>query len=127
MRRARSPPRARNFFNLDEFVGLRLPAAIPPNLWKHLLAPLQVPPAQVRLLQGDAGDLAAECRVYDGALKAAGGLDLALLGPGTNGHIAFNEPGDDWNAATHVVTLAPHAPGPAPYSSPARRRSRPRD
>jgi glucosamine-6-phosphate deaminase len=97
------------FFNLDEFVGL------PPQdsrsysayLWKHLLAPLHVPPAQVRLLQGNAGDLAAECRVYDGALKAAGGLDLAILGLGTNGHIAFNEPGDDWNAATHVVTLAP--------------------
>ena len=56
---------AARFFNLDEFVGLRPqdPRSYSAYLWKHLLAPLHVPPAQVRLLQGNAGDLAAECRV----------------------------------------------------------------
>ena len=96
------------FFNLDEFVGL--PSADPRGyssyLWKHVLGPLTVSRSQVRLLRGDAEDLADECRAYDAALAAAGGLDLAILGLGTNGHIAFNEPGDDWSAETHVVTLA---------------------
>jgi 6-phosphogluconolactonase/glucosamine-6-phosphate isomerase/deaminase len=56
---------AARFFNLDEFVGLRPqdPRSYSAYLWKHLLASLHVPPAQVRLLQGNAGDLAAECRV----------------------------------------------------------------
>ena len=99
---------AARFFNLDEFVGLRPqdPRSYSAYLWKHLLAPLHVPPAQIRLLQGDAGDLAAECRVYDAALATAGGLDLAILGLGTNGH-SPSTTWDDWNAATHVVTLAP--------------------
>jgi glucosamine-6-phosphate deaminase len=99
---------AARFFNLDEFVGLAPedPRSYSAYLWKHILGPLQVPAARVRLLRGDARDLAAECRAYDDAIAAAGGLDLAILGLGTNGHIAFNEPGDDWAAGTHVVTLA---------------------
>lgn len=100
---------AARFFNLDEFAGL--PPADPRSysayLWKHILGPLQAPAAQVRLLRGDAPDLEAECRAYDAAIAAAGGLGLAILGLGTNGHIAFNEPGDDWAAGTHLVTLAP--------------------
>ncbi len=96
------------FFNLDEFAGL--PASDPRSyaayLWKHLLGPIAAPQAHVRLLRGDAPDLLAECRAYDTALAAAGGIDLAILGLGTNGHVAFNEPGDSWELATHVVTLA---------------------
>jgi glucosamine-6-phosphate deaminase len=96
------------FFNLDEFVGLPAedPRSYSAYLWKHVLGPLEVPAARVHLLRGDAADLAAECRAYDEAIAAVGGLDIAILGLGTNGHIAFNEPGDDWAAATHVVTLA---------------------
>jgi len=44
---------------------------------------------------------------YDDALDLAGGLDLAIVGVGRNGHVGFNEPGDDPIARTHVVTLAP--------------------
>jgi len=44
-------------------------------------------------------------RDYDLALDAVGGLDLAIIGVGRNGHVGFNEPGDDVNARTHVVTL----------------------
>lgn len=43
---------------------------------------------------------------YDGALDVAGGLDLAIVGVGRNGHVGFNEPGADPSARTHVVTLA---------------------
>jgi glucosamine-6-phosphate deaminase len=55
---------------------------------------------------------------YDAALDDAGGLDLAVVGVGANGHVGFNEPGDDPAARTHVVTLTrdtldanfPHSP-----------------
>jgi glucosamine-6-phosphate deaminase len=59
------------------------------------------------LLRGDAPDLAAECRACDAVLAQAGGLDLAILGLGANGHIAFNEPGSPWDAPTWVAELTP--------------------
>lgn len=101
-----SCPQAR-FFNLDEFVGLSPedPRSYGAFLWQHVFRPLNVAPGQVRLLRGTAPDLAAECRRFDQAIAQAGGLDLAILGLGSNGHIAFNEPGSDWNAATREVVL----------------------
>lgn len=42
---------------------------------------------------------------YDRALDQAHGIDLAVIGVGRNGHVGFNEPGDDLDARTHVVTL----------------------
>jgi glucosamine-6-phosphate deaminase len=96
-------------FNLDEYCGL--PAADPRTyaafLYQHLIAPLELPQAQVRLLRGDAADLEAECRDYDAAIDACGGIDLCVLGLGTNGHIAFNEPGSAWDRRTHIVPLSP--------------------
>jgi glucosamine-6-phosphate deaminase len=62
-------------------------------------------------LQGDAVGIEAECRDYEVAIAAAGGLDLAILGLGTNGHIGFNEPGSDWSAQTHVVSLSAETRG----------------
>jgi glucosamine-6-phosphate deaminase len=96
------------WFNLDEYVGL---AAEDPLSYAHLLRVnlferLKVPDTNVRLLRGDAPDLQAECREYDRAIALAGGLDLAVLGLGANGHIAFNEPGSSWSDATHVVELS---------------------
>jgi glucosamine-6-phosphate deaminase len=95
-------------FNLDEYCGL--PSADPHSfaayLHQRLIDPLRLAPAQVRLLRGDAADLAAECRDYDAALAACGGLDLGVLGLGTNGHIAFNEPGSSWDERTRVVQLS---------------------
>ena len=44
-------------------------------------------------------------RGYDAAIDLVGGLDLAVIGVGRNGHVGFNEPGDDPNARTHIVTL----------------------
>jgi len=65
-----------------------------------------VPEEHIRLLRGDAVGIDAECRDFDAAIAAAGGLDLAILGLGTNGHIGFNEPGSDWSARAHVVSLS---------------------
>jgi glucosamine-6-phosphate deaminase len=96
-------------FDLDEYLGVaaadqRSYAAF---LQRHLIAPLELDPARVRLLRGDAADPAIECREYEAALRAAGGIDLCILGLGANGHIAFNEPGSSWDEHTHVVALTP--------------------
>ncbi len=95
-------------FNLDEYLGLgpRDPRSYAAFLERHLIRPLALEPGQMRLLRGDAVDPAAECRDYDAAIRAAGGIDLCVLGLGANGHIAFNEPGSAWDAHTHVVRLA---------------------
>lgn len=94
-------------FNLDEYLGLGLEDAhsYAAFLERHLVLPLALPPTRVRLLRGDAAEAAAECRDYDAALRAAGGIDLCVLGLGGNGHIAFNEPGSAWDSGTHVVAL----------------------
>jgi glucosamine-6-phosphate deaminase len=96
------------FFNLDDYVGLTAhhPLSYARFLRERLLTPAGVPEAHIRLLRGDAVDLAAECGDYEGAIAAAGGLDLAILGLGPNGHIAFNEPGGSWSSRTHVVSLS---------------------
>jgi len=96
------------FFNLDEFIGKSKddPRSYGAFLWQHLFRPLAIEPAQVRLLRGDAPDLLAECRQFDQAIEAAGGLDLAILGLGANGHVAFNEPGSNWDSMTREVVLA---------------------
>ena len=95
-------------FNLDEFVGVtRFDShSYAAFLERHLIAPLQLDAAQVRLLQGDAADLQAECQAFDLAIKQCGGLDLCLLGLGMNGHIGFNEPGSEWDTRTHLVPLS---------------------
>jgi glucosamine-6-phosphate deaminase len=99
--------RRARYFNLDEYVG------VPPEdahsfaafLRRHFIDRAGLDPAQVRLLRGDASDINAEAAAHDAAVAALGGLDLAILGLGGNGHIAFNEPGADWNSGTHVVPL----------------------
>jgi glucosamine-6-phosphate deaminase len=95
-------------FNLDEYCGL--PHSDPHSyawfLHQHLVAPAGLAPAQVRLLQGDAADIEAECHAYDAAISECGGVDLCVLGLGVNGHVAFNEPGSRWDLRTHVVHLS---------------------
>jgi glucosamine-6-phosphate deaminase len=96
------------FFNLDDYLGLGAdhPLSYARFLREHFLMPAGVPEEHIRLLRGDAAGIEAECRDYEAAIAAAGGLDLAILGLGTNGHIGFNEPGSDWSAQTHVVSLS---------------------
>lgn len=99
--------RTARYFNLDEFEGKgpQNEGSYAAFLFRHVFGPLGVPTSHVRLLKGDAADLDAECRAYEAAIAAAGGLDMAILGLGRNGHIAFNEPGDDWDLGTHRVAL----------------------
>jgi glucosamine-6-phosphate deaminase len=78
-------------FHMDEYVGLARDDehAFGPWLDRHIFD--VVHPGRVEKLDPTTKDPAAECRRY-GALLADGGLDLALVGIGENGHVAFNDP-----------------------------------
>ncbi|MEN9388569.1 MAG: hypothetical protein RLZZ255_1545, partial [Cyanobacteriota bacterium] len=81
-------------FNLDEYVGLAQdhPQSFAAFMQRQLAGPLQLPGGCLQIPDGRAADPAAEARRYGAAVMAAGGLDLQLLGLGSNGHVGFNEP-----------------------------------
>ena len=95
------------FFNLDELVGLRGddPKSFRRFLRTHLLDGLRATEGRIRLLDGSVKDLEAEADAYEAAIKAAGGIDLQILGLGRNGHIGFNEPGSSLGSRTRPKTL----------------------
>ena len=66
---------------------------------------VSIDPRHIGFLNGAAADLRAECRRYEDAIEAAGGIDLQILGIGANGHIGFNEPADGLCATTHIAEL----------------------
>ena len=94
-------------FNLDEFLGVAPddPGSYRTFMQHHLFSRINMPPDRIHFLNGAAQDAAAECRRYEEAIEAAGGIDLQLLGIGTNGHIGFNEPARELQPRTHRVTL----------------------
>lgn len=98
--------RARAFM-LDEYVGL--PADHPERyrtvIERELVARVDLDPALVLGPDGLADDLAAACAGYERAIADAGGVDLQLLGIGTDGHVAFNEPGSSLASRTRIKTL----------------------
>ena len=95
-------------FNLDEFAGVAPshPGSFRQYMEKHLFQDVNLAPERIHFLDGAAPDLDAECHRYEAQIVAAGGLDLQILGIGANGHIGFNEPGDELVSRTHRVTLA---------------------
>jgi glucosamine-6-phosphate deaminase len=96
-------------FNLDEFAGLGAshPGSFRQFMQRHLFNGVNVSSSRVHFLNGAAADLEAECNRYESAIRAAGGIDLQILGIGGNGHIGFNEPGDALFVRTHRVALLP--------------------
>ena len=72
------------------------------NFFKHI----DIDPANAHVLNGNAADLAAECRDYERRISEAGGIELFVGGIGPDGHIAFNEPGSSLVSRTRVKTLA---------------------
>lgn len=92
-------------FTLDEVVGLPSdhPATFATFLRREAIEPLGV--RAFDHLRSDAPDPAAECARYASAIAAAGGIDLAVLGLGRNGHLGYNEPGTPFDAGCHVVPL----------------------
>jgi len=94
-------------FQLDSYLGLGPDDDRSLYRWmrESFLDPLGIPAARVTRLPGDAADPEAACRAYDRAVAEAGGIDLAILGLGPNGHLGFNEPPVEADGPTRVVTL----------------------
>jgi glucosamine-6-phosphate deaminase len=94
-------------FNLDEFLGIppHHPGSYRTFMEQHLFSRVNLAPANINVLNGAAPDPDAECLRYERAIEDAGGIDLQLLGIGTNGHIGFNEPARELVGPTHRVTL----------------------
>ena len=73
---------------------------------QHLFSHVDIDPKNTFIPNGRAPDLKVECERYERLLKNADGLGLTFLGLGSNGHIAFNEPGTPFDSRTHVVALS---------------------
>lgn len=94
-------------FNLDEFEGLSGsdPHSYRAFMQRHLFDAVNLPSRRIHFLNGRAPDARVECARYERAIRRAGGIDLQVLGLGSNGHIGFNEPGSSLISATHRTRL----------------------
>ncbi|MEV0601096.1 glucosamine-6-phosphate deaminase [Streptomyces sp. NPDC050315] len=92
---------------LDEYVGLPTghPESYRSVVLREVVAPLGLGADSFMGPDGAAEDLQAACDAYDRALAEAGGVDLQLLGIGTDGHIGFNEPCSSLASRTRIKTL----------------------
>jgi glucosamine-6-phosphate deaminase len=94
-------------FALDEYVGI--PADHPESyaavIHREVTEPLHLDPSRVQVPDGRAEDLEAAGERYEEAIRAAGGVDLQILGIGANGHVGFNEPTSSFASRTRIKTL----------------------
>jgi glucosamine-6-phosphate deaminase len=94
-------------FALDEYLGL--PPGHPESyravITREVVGPLGLNPALVRVPGDDGGPISTAGARYEEAIRAAGGVDLQILGIGRTGHIGFNEPGSSLASRTRVKTL----------------------
>ena len=94
-------------FALDEYVGLdpAHPESYRSVLTREVVEPLGLDPARVLVPNGSLDGIEHAGDDYERVLAEAGGVDLQILGIGTDGHIGFNEPGSSFASATRVKTL----------------------
>ncbi|WP_254786900.1 glucosamine-6-phosphate deaminase [Curtobacterium sp. MCBA15_001] len=96
-------------FALDEYVGIPLdhPESYASVIARDVVGPLGFDASRVRVPDGRATDIEFAAKEYDAAIRAAGGIDVQILGIGANGHIGFNEPTSSFASRTRIKTLAP--------------------
>jgi len=96
-------------FNLDEYVGLppEHPASYHAFMREHFFSKVNVRPERIHIPDGQAKHIPAFCRGYEEAIRTAGGIDLQVLGIGSDGHIGFNEPSSSLASRTRIKTLTP--------------------
>ena len=96
-------------WNLDEYYGL--PGTHDQSyryfMNENLFKLIDIKLANTHVLNGLAKDPAKECEAYEAQIKKAGGIDIQVLGIGSDGHIAFNEPGTSLKSRTSIVYLTP--------------------
>lgn len=95
-------------FNLDEYIGLsgKNPNSYRYYMDKQLFNHIDIKKTNTHIPQGDAANMGKECLRYEQVIDDLGGIDLQILGIGSNGHIGFNEPGTSFQSKTHIVDLA---------------------
>lgn len=111
-------------FNIDEYYPIRPETrskSFASYMEKNFYLKLKFPVMRQEILNGEALDFNLECETYEQKIKGSGGLDIVLLGLGTNAHIAFNEPGSEFDSRTrpielHPQTLMANFKGEAPFT-----------
>jgi glucosamine-6-phosphate deaminase len=94
-------------FNLDEYIGLPQdhPQSYHHFMWENLFQHVNIAKENVHIPDGNAADIPKFCQAYEAQILAAGGIDLQVLGIGTDGHIGFNEPTSSLTSRTRIKTL----------------------
>lgn len=97
-------------FNLDEYLGLSPshPQSYHQYMQRNFFSHVNVPKERIHLPDGLTKDVAAHCREYEDRIRAAGGIDIQVLGLGGDGHIGFNEPSSSLASRTRIKTLTQH-------------------
>ena len=95
--------------NLDEYCGLSASHEQSYRYYMefHLFRHVNISKENIYIPEGISSEYSLECQSYDEKLERLGNIDLQLLGLGHNGHIGFNEPGDEFVMNTHRVKLHP--------------------
>lgn len=98
-------------FNLDEYVGLppAHPASYHSFMYEHLFNHINIKRENIHIPDGMAEDIPGHCASYEEKIRAAGGIDLQILGIGVEGHIGFNEPMSSLGSRTRLKTLTPRS------------------
>lgn len=96
-------------FNLDEYIGLprEHPQSYHSFMWENLFRHVNIRPENIRIPDGNTEDIPGFCAAYEAEIREVGGIDLQVLGIGTDGHIGFNEPTSSLASRTRIKTLAP--------------------
>ena len=94
-------------FNLDEYLGLTKddPQSYHYFMHENLFSHINVKPENINIPDGTTTDVLKFCEEYENKIKAAGGIDLQILGIGNDGHIGFNEPTSSFASRTRIKTL----------------------
>lgn len=94
-------------FNMDEYVGLSIndKQSYHYFMYENLFNHIDIPKENINILDGKASNLVEECNKYERKIKSYGGIDIFLCGIGSDGHIAFNEPGSSLESKTRIKTL----------------------
>ncbi len=95
-------------FNLDEYVGLGMhdPQSYHYFMHENLFKHINIAPQNIYIPSGTTDNYEAFCAWYEQRIRECGGIDLQILGIGSDGHIAFNEPSSSLGSRTRIKTLA---------------------
>lgn len=94
-----------NYQNVSQWTAHYIKDKINAFMYHHLFNHIDIPNEQINILNGNAPDLDKECKQFENKISAVGGIHLFLGGIGSNGHIAFNEPGSSLSSQTRIKTL----------------------